>query len=140
MSSLVYAEESKPAVRSAVGSQQDAQLVAVLVRAHLIALHQANSTGNYTVLRDLGSAEFRDQFSASDLAAIFEPLREERIDIQAAAVLQPEISQAPSLDTKGVMNVRGRFATQPQAIDFAFAFCVENRVWRLCGLSVLPAP
>ena len=43
----------------------------MLVKNALTAVNQGNLTGNYTVLRDLGSAGFRDKNSAARLAAIF---------------------------------------------------------------------
>ena len=42
----------------------------------LIAVNHGNLTGNYTVLRDLGSDRFRQQNDAARLAAVFaEPAR-----------------------------------------------------------------
>lgn len=129
---------ASPPVRSAVGSRDDADLIATLIRSNLIALHQANTTGNYSVLRDLGSESFRDQFNAAELAAIFKPLRDRMIDLQAVAILQPAISDQPILDENNIMRVAGTFPTRPTPIKFEFAFQVENKVWKVVGLSVDP--
>lgn len=49
--------------------------VVILVRATLSALNDANRTGNYTVLRDLGAPGFRQANSAARLGEIFSDLR-----------------------------------------------------------------
>lgn len=124
--------------RPAVGSRDDANLVAALVRSHLVALHQANISGNYSVLRDIGSGPFRAQFTAADLAAVFTPLRKQSIDLQSAAVLQPSITGEPTLDENNVMHLSGTFPTTPVPVEFEFAFMVEGTVWKLAGLRVEP--
>ena len=48
-------------------AQIDRNGVMILIRESLLALDQANKTGNYTVLRDLGSPEFQAN-SAAQLA------------------------------------------------------------------------
>ena len=45
-----------------------------LVRAVLISINDANQSGNYTVLRELGAASFQRR-SAGELAQMFAPLR-----------------------------------------------------------------
>lgn len=124
--------------RPAIGNSEDANLVAALVRSHLVALHQANVSGNYSVLRDIGSGAFRARFTAADLAAVFSPLRQERIDLQAAAILQPSIDDGPTLDSDDVMHLSGTFPTSPLPVEFEFAFKVEEGVWKLAGLRVEP--
>lgn len=128
-----------PGGRPAVGSRDDANLVAALVRSHLVALHQANISGNYSVLRDIGGEAFQAQFTAADLAAVFSPLRRQKTDLQAAAILQPSITDAPTLDDDNVMHIAGTFPTEPAPIEFEFAFKVEDGVWKLVGLRVEPA-
>src|SRR5437870_3771185 len=54
------------------GPQLDIQTM--LVKNALTAANHANITGNYTVLRDLGTSAFRQRNSAAQLAATFENL------------------------------------------------------------------
>ena len=71
----------------------DTELVFTLVRTTLVALHQANVTGNYTVVRDLSSPGFREKNSAADLARIFAPIRDAKIDLGAVVILDPHVSR-----------------------------------------------
>lgn len=120
----------------AIGSRQDAELVATLIRSTLIALHHANVTGNYTVLRDLGAPTFRERNSAVDLGRIFASIRARGIDLETVAVLQPKIDRPPQIDANGMLIVAGSFETQPVPVRFELAFQLIDRAWRLFGLSV----
>jgi hypothetical protein len=54
--------------------------VLILVRSTLLALDQANKTGNYTVLHNLGSPAFQVN-TAAQLAEIFANERRQGIDL-----------------------------------------------------------
>ena len=62
----------------------------MLIRSTLIALNQANDTGNYTVFRDLGSSAFQGANSAADLAGLFGNLRRQRIDLMPIIFVAPK--------------------------------------------------
>ena len=53
-----FAEESKP-VQEPKPAQIDRNGVIILIRSTLLALDDANKTGNYSVLRDLGAPGFK---------------------------------------------------------------------------------
>jgi hypothetical protein len=122
----------------AIGSEEDATLIAILIRATLVALHQANATGNYSVLRELGAPSFRDRNTAADLAENFAPIRRRHINLQAVTVLQPKIEGTPVIDENGLLRVAGSFPTRPVPIRFDMAFQAHERVWRLIGIVVAP--
>ncbi|KAA0968886.1 hypothetical protein FPY71_15070 [Aureimonas fodinaquatilis] len=122
----------------AIGSEEDAQLVAILIRSTLVALHHANVTGNYSVLSQLAAPGFTARNTAADLAVTFAELRRREIDLQAVTVLQPDITFGPVLDENGLLRVSGRFATTPVPVRFELVFQVVDRVWRLIGIVVQP--
>ncbi len=121
-------------------ARQNAVIVATLIRTTLVALGQANETGNYTVLRDLAAPSFRDANSAADLAVIFEPLRKAGVELDGAVVLEPKLTSAPSLDERGLLAIEGTLATAPQPVTFQLLFQAVDGAWRLFGLSVNPSP
>jgi hypothetical protein len=127
----------EPASDDDVG-RENAIIVATLVRTTIVALHQANLTGNYTVLRDLAAPGFSGRLSAADLARIFAPLRAENTGLDAVVVLDPRLTSAPAIDNDGMLNIKGRFETRPAAVDFQLIFQAVNGVWRLFELSVNP--
>lgn len=117
-------------------NRRNAIIVATLVRTTLVALHQANTTGNYTVLRDLAAPSFRDRNSAADLGRVFTDLRESRIDLAATAVFDPELTVAPGLDENGMLRIAGILPTLPEAVAFELIFENVNGAWRLFGISL----
>lgn len=118
-------------------NRANTELVVTLVRNTIGALGQANQTGNYTVLRDLGAQDFAAKNSATDLATIFEPVRTAKIDLAPVVLLDPQISRA-SLTADKKLYVKGAFATRPLPITFELLFAPVNGVWRIDGLSITP--
>src|SRR5262245_2055988 len=81
-------------------AQIDRNGVLILIRETLLALDQANKTGNYTVLRDLGSPEFQAN-TAARLAEIFAQQRKDNIDLSGVAVIDPQLTLLPQIEANG---------------------------------------
>ena len=111
-----------------------------LVRTTLLALHDANRTGNYTVLRDLSAPSFRDRSSAADLAQVFAELRRAKLDLSMAAILTPDFDEAPALDANRRMSIKGSFATEPNRVVFDILYEAVAGQWQLFGLSISTRP
>jgi hypothetical protein len=126
---------TSPEVPSAKAS--DTELVFTLVRTTLVALHQANVTGNYTVVRDLSSPGFREKNSAADLARIFAPIRDAKIDLGAVVILDPHVSRV-GLNEQKMLNIAGALETKPVPVSFELLFQPLEGVWRLNGIAVSP--
>ncbi len=110
-----------------------------LIRATLIALNQANQTGNYTVLRDLGAGDFRNVNDASRLGAIFQVLREQAVDLTPLLRISPEVSRPPAITGEGLLTLVGFFPTQPLRVNFDLAFQLSGNIWRPYAISVFLA-
>lgn len=111
------------------------EVLLILVRNTIVALNQANFTGNYTVLRDIGSPSLQTA-SAADLATAFANLRQQKVDLSPTLILTPALTQSPAIAADGVLSLAGHFPTKPLQIDFAMTFQPVGGVWRLHGLSV----
>ncbi len=111
-----------------------------LVRTTLLALNNANQTGNYTVLRDLAAPSFRERNSAADLAQVFGELRRAKLDLSMAALLMPEIEETPSLDADRRLRLKGSYATQPNRVVFDILYEAVAGEWQLFGLSISTRP
>ena len=122
------AQQAKPA-------QIDRNGVLILVRSALIALDQANKTGNYTVLRDLGAPAFQAN-SAARLGEIFAGLRRDALDLSGVAVLDPQLTLLPQIDAEGMMRMTGFFPSAPAQINFDLVYAPVNGQWRLFAITV----
>ena len=116
-------------------AQIDRNGVLVLVRSALLALDQANKTGNYTVLRDLGAPGFQVNTSAR-LAEIFAKQRNDNLDLSGVAVIDPQLSLLPQIEANGLMRMAGFFPSVPSQVNFELIFAPVNGQWRLFGISV----
>jgi hypothetical protein len=116
-------------------AQIDRNGVLVLVRSALLALDQANKTGNYTVLRDLGAPGFQVN-TAARLSEIFAKQRNDNLDLSGVAVIDPQLSLLPQIEANGLMRMAGFFPSVPSQVNFELVFAPANGQWRLFGISV----
>jgi hypothetical protein len=116
-------------------AQIDRNGVLILIRSALIALDQGNKTGNYTVLRDLGSPGFQVN-TAARLAEIFAAQRRDNIDLSGVAVLDPQLTILPEIDAIGMLRMAGFFPSVPTQLNFELVFAPVSGQWRLFGVSV----
>ena len=110
----------------------------MLIRGPLTALHQANVTGNYGVLRDLGGPSFRLNTSA-ELARLFEPVRSVGLDLLQVLVIEPVVTRGPLLDEQGLLRLSGFFPMPSYQLTFDIAYEPAEGEWKLYGLAVSAA-
>jgi hypothetical protein len=116
-------------------SQSDLALVVSLLRNTLVALHQANLTGNYTVLRDLGAPGFRDANNPTKLSEIFAPIRSRNIDLSSVVLLDPHLTLA-KVNENGMLDIAGSLTTQPLPVNFEILYQGVQNTWLLFGISI----
>jgi hypothetical protein len=116
-------------------AQIDRNGVLILIRTTLLALDQANKTGNYTVLRDLGAPDFQAN-SAAQLAEIFAQQRKDNVDLSGVAVIDPQLTLLPQIEGNGLMRMAGFFPSVPTQVNFELLYAPVDGRWRLFGLSV----
>jgi hypothetical protein len=129
------APKQQPQTQAPKPAQIDRNGVLILIRETLLALDQANKTGNYTVLRDLGAPEFQAN-TAARLAEIFAQQRRDNIDLSGVAVIDPQLTLLPQIEANGLMRMAGFFPSVPTQVNFELAFAPVGGRWRLFGLSV----
>lgn len=132
------AETAPPPQPQAGGPPQqvDGATISTLIRTSIVALHQANITGNYTVLRDLGASALQVANTAADLSAQFTEFRQKRISLASAVLFDPVLDQKPQLSLDGVLRLVGHFATKPQEVVFDLTFLFEAGAWRIAQIKV----
>ena len=108
----------------------------ILIRETLLALDQANKTGNYTVLRDLGSRRPSRPTRRRKLGEIFASQRHDNLDLSGVAVLEPQLSLLPQIEANGLLHMSGVFPSAPEQVNFDVAFAPVNGQWKLFGISV----
>ena len=106
------------------------------VRSTMIALDQANKTGNYTVLRDIGSPDFQKANTAARLSEIFASERQAGLDLSSAAIIEPVYTLQPEINANGFLHFAGYFPAGNDQLRFEYLFQAVGSSWRLFGVSV----
>ena len=137
-------QQGRPAAASAAPKPGEMQMSAVtltvIIKDAIIALNQANATGNYSVLRDMGTPVLRESFDQTALAAAFANLRTRKIDLSPAYFLSPNLTKKPELNKDNELVLVGLFPTQPLQIQFELRFMQLDGRWRLAGIAVDAVP
>jgi hypothetical protein len=124
-----------PALASPQLQIPSAEAMTIMIRSSLVALNQANMTGNYTVLSAIGSPAFHQANSPERLAQIFQSFRANAIDLAPVTLLPSQLTQAPRIEN-GRLRLIGVFPTQPLQVSYDLMFEPVAGQWRLFGLSV----
>jgi hypothetical protein len=110
--------------------------LSILIRRTLLALNDANLTGNYTVFRDLAAPGFQSANNAAKLGEIFSNLRNRGIDLAPVMYFDPKLVRQPAITPNGMLRVSGFIPSKPEQVNFDMMFeKVEGR-WRLFGIAV----
>jgi hypothetical protein len=121
-------------------AQLDRNNLLFLVRTVLLALHHANETGNYSVVREMSAPGFQAANNQARLAEIFANLRAQKLDLSAVAVLDPQLSSVPSLDANGHLLIEGAYPQIPPHVSFQLLFAPVEGKWRLQGIGINLGP
>ncbi|MEJ0012013.1 MAG: hypothetical protein WDM94_05140 [Bauldia sp.] len=130
--------ETAPAATQPHAPIPNVQGLVLLIRNAIVALHQANVTGDYAVLRALAAPEFQARNDAAALSQAFTGLRAANIDLAAVAAINPRLYTDPVIDADGFLRLSGFVPLAEAKVDFEFAFETVNGRWRLFGLGVHP--
>jgi hypothetical protein len=112
----------------------------MLIMSSITALNQANATGNYSVLRDLGAPAFQNINNAEKLSQIFADLRNRKLDLSPILLFQPKLFRRPEMNAQGLIRVTGFFPTAPERVNFELIFQPVQSRWRLFGITVNTSP
>jgi len=108
----------------------------MLVRTSLIALDQANATGNYTVFQALTAPGMRQRFTPADYTDYYAPLRKQKLQLGVTAISELKLAKSPFLDANGFLHFEGAVQTAPTPVNFKLVLAkVEDR-WMIMALDV----
>jgi len=107
----------------------------MLIRTILIALSQANQTGNYSVLRDLGTMRFQASNTDTRLGEIFADLRQRKLDFSPVLFFDPKLIRQPAIEGE-MLRLTGFIPTTPERIVFDMGFELQGEEWRLAAIVI----
>ena len=111
--------------------------LAILIRNAVMALQQANETGNYSVLREIAAPAFQEANTPARLSDAFASLRVRGLALGEIAVVNPTLYQPPVIDDQGMLRLVGHFNEGSAEVDFELVFQPLGG-WRLFGIGIDP--
>ena len=114
----------------------DETVTARLVWSTLVALDNANRTGDYGVLHKLGSPAFQRRNPEAALQSLFADLRARRGDVGRVVNAAPTYYIPPAITPEGALRLRGGFDFRPRSVRFDLMFVQVGGGWRLHAISV----
>ncbi|MGO4685071.1 hypothetical protein [Hyphomicrobium sp. 2TAF46] len=108
----------------------------LLIYTTLIAVNQANQTGNYTVLQDMAAPGFREANNSARLTEIFRNLRQRNLDLSPVILLEPRLVRPPALMDNGMLRLSGYMPSSPEQVNFDLAFQQVEGRWLLFAVGV----
>lgn len=132
-------DQAAPATKTAAEAGNaipDNYKLNLLIRTTIIAINQANKTGNYSVLRDLAAPGFKNANSVEKISEIFADLRNTKFDLSPVLFYTPKLIRPAGLMENGMLRLTGFFGTQPQRLNFDLAFEDNQGEWLLYGVSI----
>jgi hypothetical protein len=135
------AQAQQPALQTAApAAALDQMQLSKLVWSTMIAVENANQSGNYSVLRDIAAPGFQANNDAAKLAQIFANLRASGTDLSNTLLLAPSFRSQPRMVQADMLQLQGFFGLRPTAINFELLYQWSGNKWRLFGVSISPAP
>ena len=112
----------------------------VLIRTTLVALNQANLTGNYAVLYGLLAPQFQKEKDINSFSQAFANFRDLKIDLSPVTVIAPQLLQPAGFDAQGNLHLSGLFPTQPLQVRFNLAYQNIDGHWLATAIAVNAVP
>jgi hypothetical protein len=137
---VMLPEERAPPQPQRSVTLPDSDLVTILVRTTMVAVHQANITGNYTVLRDLAAPALQEKTSTADLALNFTQLRQRKLDLTPVMLLEPNFTQKPVIDGQNMLRLVGTLQSKPVPVAYELAFQTVSGSWRWSAIAIGSVP
>lgn len=133
-------QPAQPKPEMAAPVMPDESKANLLIRTSIIALNQANLTGNYTVLLDLGAPAFRATNDSTRLAQVFGDLRQRKVDLSPILFFSPTLLAPPQAGANGTLRLVGFFPTTPERVNFDVIFQLVDGQWKVYGIGVALSP
>lgn len=113
----------------------DAAKAAMLAQSVIMAIQHANQTGNYSVLRDLGTPAFRGRFPEARLSILFKNIRNLGVNL-SAIMTHLQLLNSSGLIAPDRLYVAGEMSAPALQVRFELLFVITGGVWHIEGLAI----
>lgn len=107
----------------------------MLIVGTLLRFSDANQSGNYAVLRDLASRQFKSEYSAQSLSDAFKSFQNRDLKLDEVAIRDIDVADGGELIHDGVLRLEGHINLARFRLNYLLRFIYEDGAWKLYGLS-----
>jgi hypothetical protein len=108
----------------------------ILIISTLLRLNDANISGNYSVLRDLATREFREKNSTDAIAQAFKEFRSRAIRMEELAVREIHPDEEGEMTHDGIVRLSGYIDLSRFRMKYVLRFVMESGIWRMQSIQV----
>ena len=130
------AVQAQPAPVQQTAALPPPETMLALVRVYIVALDQAMRTNNFTVLHALSSPFLQSRLNPDQLGQSFAGLYAARLDLTAAAILTPNLTELPAVLPNGMLHMIGVLPARARPYQFEMLFEPSQGEWKLAGINV----
>ncbi len=102
----------------------------------LLAFNQAVGEKSFAGFHEQISRAWQEQISANKLQEIFADFVDKEIDISSIKEVEPILTEAPQIDSNGILILQGYYPTHPASVNFRLKYLHEHPAWKLFGIQV----
>lgn len=101
-----------------------------------VALQTKSFDNFYTKISQL----WQKEITPEELLRIFRPFVDQNANIAPIAKEQPDFDGTPTVNTDGILVLKGSYPTQPNKVFFELKYVFEDESWKLVGINVQVKP
>ena len=114
----------------------DERAAAAMAKETMLRFHDAIQQKSFEDFYDGVARAWQRQLTLGMLSRTFEGFVAQRTNLIAIKGLDATLKFPPRIDSDGLLNIAGTYATDPHRIDFDIKYYYELPYWRPFGVSV----
>lgn len=107
-----------------------------LILDSLLDFNKAIQDQNFASFHAKISRAWQDQITADKLKEVFQQFIDKKMDISSIKNVGPILTEAPQLNSDGLLVLQGYYPTHPFKINFQLKYIYEHPAWKLFGIKV----
>ncbi len=102
----------------------------------LLAFNQAVHNRDFSSFHQKISRLWQEQITPQKLNEVFADFIQKQIDISSIKEVDPILTEAPTIDSDGILVLEGYYPTHPSKVHFRLKYIYEHPAWKLLGIKV----
>lgn len=107
-----------------------------LILASLLDFNKAIRDKSFEHFHASISRAWQEQITPDKLKEVFQQFIDKQLDLSPITKVDPVLTDAPQLNSDGLLVLEGYYPTQPLKVNFKLKYIYEHPAWKLFGINV----